>query len=864
MEENQSVQTQWVQQPNQNADQASVSMQIQELLVKQQQYQQQYNQLVDYVKQTPNLPIDQANQIQSQLNHLNTLFVEWKQKLQALWYNQVQVNKPTEVKSWSKNNFSFKKLAIGCGVVLLLILWWFVITLISLKNNPDALLWIWISAASAKTILQLFAGLIFWSIVILTLWLVVSNIYRLVTVKNQSKLKNIGWLMWGLLGVAAFGVLMWLSFTEIWKINVEEKQINYDAVQPYLVWKVSDRDNINEFFKFPYDKDGESGIAYPLIAPSEMSFMLVWAEFLRRDSENINWIKPISVTLSCGNKQWQELELSESIDSILNWAFIPFKWTCLYGEKWKYSYSINVKYKNDKWDTLTKSESIWELDFTSEIQIIQSKNRKLPSNWEFILWKAPAKISIDTTQVFRDFGLGSYNVIWDLDWDNSTDRENQVSFEFTYKIPQVYYPAVKFTDLSDFIYVFPIRVEQSDVPICDVKLENLPWTTKYNIYTEFVDNTPESNIKSYSYTILNDTTSSVIDEIKDKWNSFSYTFPEKWNYRVEANFITIDDKQWKCESDLIQLKKESFNVQYTLLLKDQTTWKYKEMCSSQSSANNNCTQISLETIPQNFQLQLTSITPSYTTTKKVVYLDDKPLFNEDDVYNFDLLEEWTFTLKIVISDSAKWIDEEIKTIKFTVKKPDIIGKLTITSPDTQKPIDEWFEPLTVILDASKTEINIPWDEIVYFTWDFGDGEIKKNQQNGVVAHTYNYNYDKETWIFTPKVTITTKLWHTKEIVSPTILNVKKWLINIELSSTSHPTRQAQVWKSVSFQAEFDGLPETMTWDFGDWTPVQSCPTRSCAEVTHTFKEVWNYSVRLTLDFDAIQKVDSVMLFKVYE
>jgi hypothetical protein len=35
----------------------------------------------------------------------------------------------------------------------------------------------------------------------------------------------------------------------------------------------------------------------------------------------------------------------------------------------------------------------------------------------------------------------------------------------------------------------------------------------------------------------------------------------------------------------------------------------------------------------------------------------------------------------------------------------------------------------VILDASKTEVNIEGDEIIYFTWNFGDGEIKRNIQN---------------------------------------------------------------------------------------------------------------------------------------
>jgi hypothetical protein len=50
----------------------------------------------------------------------------------------------------------------------------------------------------------------------------------------------------------------------------------------------------------------------------------------------------------------------------------------------------------------------------------------------------------------------------------------------------------------------------------------------------------------------------------------------------------------------------------------------------------------------------------------------------------------------------------------------------------------------VILDASSTEVNVDGDEIVYFTWDFGDNsEIKKKQQNGVISHIYNYDYAKE-------------------------------------------------------------------------------------------------------------------------
>ena len=286
------------------------------------------------------------------------------------------------------------------------------------------------------------------------------------------------------------------------------------------------------------------------------------------------------------------------------------------------------------------------------------------------------------------------------------------------------------------------------------------------------------------------------------------------------------------------------------------------MCNSKWREYSNCTQISLDTVPQKYKLQIRSITPSSNTMKKVVYLDDVSLLNEEDAYSFDIPDEWTYILKIVTSDVSRWMQEETIEIKFTAKKPNIIGNMTVISNETRLQVSEWFEPLTVILDASKTEINVPWDEIIYFTWDFGDWEIKRNQQNWIVAHTYNFDYAKENWIFQPKVTITTKEWLTDVILWPKI-NVKKWLINVELLSVSHPSRQAGVWKDVTFSAEFDWLPEKMIRDFGDGTPIYTCQWRTCTEVVHAYKEAWLYSVKLSLEFDAVQQVDGTMDFKVY-
>lgn len=859
----------------QSAEQPSVSMQIQQLLVQQQQYQKQYNELVDYVKKTPNLPIEQVNQIKAQLDQLNALFVEWKQKLQALWYNQVQVNKPTEIKKWAKNNFSFKKLAIGCGVVLFLIFVWFFITLASLIKNPNALQWIWINASNAKIILQGFTWLLFWSIILLMIWVIVANIYRLITVKNQWKWKYILWLIWWLIWAAISWGLIILVFSWIAKIVVEVKIVEYDLVQPYLVWRVSEV--WKDEFTHPYRNENMVWIGenYPLVAPSEMAFSLRWSELERLMNKVDTDHEIVSITLSCGDRDNTVLNLSHDVDSHNRYKF---EWTCLYSEKRKYTYSVSVTYDNNYYHQRKTKTFPWKtLNFESAVTIYKtstnssSSNSKLTQlwskNWEFILWKAPAKVTIDSAQVFRDFKTEWYETEWDMDGDFTWDRVNQVNFDYSYNVPKIYYITYKFPELSDDTwYRFPVRVEQSNIPVCIVKAENFSWTTKYHIMSDFIDPSDATKISSYNYTIRNAWTNKTYDIRKNESQEINYQFPEQWTYVVILDYVTVDGRQWWCESEPIRMKKETFDIQYALLEMNPDTWKFKEICNAKSSNYNWCTKISLDTVPHTYQLQIKSITPKSNTTKKVVTLNGQSQLNENDTYTFIIPDEWVFDLKIAVSDVGRNMEEETKNIKFMAQKADIVWLLTITSAEKdekqRKPVTEWFEPLTVVLDASKTEVNVQWDEIIYFTWDFGDWEVKQNIQNWVVAHTYNYDYARENWIFQPKVKIRTRSWIEKWINWPT-LNVKKWLINVDISSVSHPSRQAPVWKEVSFSAEFDGLPERMIWDFWDGSDTVTCRWRACSEITHTFEETWLFSVKLSLEFDVVQQVDGTMDFKVY-
>jgi len=878
------VQQQSVQWQAQPVEQPSISMQIQQLLVKQQQYQQQYNQLVDYVKKTPNLPLDQVNQIKAQLDQLNALFVQWKQQLQALWYTQVQVNKPTEVKKWSVTNFSWKKVAIWCSIILLLIFAWFFITLSSLIKNPNALAWIWVYANTAKTLLQAFTGLIFWSLIILMLWVIISNIYRLITVKNQWKWKFVRWLFWWLLWAGVVWTLMWIVFWWIWKIETEVKN-DFDIIQPYLVWRVEAE--WKDEFLHPYNSEDVKGIGenYPLIAPAEMAYSLRQDKLLELTNWDLPWwYEIVGIKLLCGNKDAMSLDLNFNETDKYWWY--KFWWTCLYSEKWTYTYSIEITYDN----TVSKEKNtvkydLESLDFTSEVSIYKidrngsssnNASRKILSEkWEFRLWQAPAKITIDTNQVFRDFSTKWYEVEWDMDGDFVSDRINQSNFDYSYKMPQVYYVTYKFPEIKDNVwYRFPVRVEQSDRPICEVNVDRFPWSNKFQIATDFVDGSSASTISSYKYTVQNRATRQTLKELKDQEQKIIYEFPDKWNYVVTVDYVTVDWKQWWCESDVIQLEKEEFDIQYSLEEKESKSWDFGDVCNSQDLNYNNCTEINLETIPQTYQLKIQSITPSTNETSKAIYFEESGRWNkntnalmeDNNIYEFTITEEWIYELRIVVTDKNSWIEDATKVIKFLAKKEDVVWNLTVTSSEKdtkeRKPISEGFSPLTVILDASKTEINIPWDEIVYFTRDFWDGEVKKNQQNWVVSHTYNYDYSKENGIFTPKVTITTLQWHTKEIVWPK-LNVKKWLVSLDLQSFTHPSRQAPVNSNVAFLAEFDWLPEQMVRDFWDGTPVETCKWRNCAEINHTFTKQWIFTIKVSLDFDAIQQVEKTMDFKVY-
>lgn len=103
-----------------------------------------------------------------------------------------------------------------------------------------------------------------------------------------------------------------------------------------------------------------------------------------------------------------------------------------------------------------------------------------------------------------------------------------------------------------------------------------------------------------------------------------------------------------------------------------------------------------------------------------------------------------------------------------------------------------FSPFTVTLDASATKLNDAQDEIAYFSWDFGDGQVKKNLSSSVIKHTYVYNSETNSGVYLPSVSVFTKSGRSATFSLDKPIIVNKQLVKLNLYSSSHPTQEARM------------------------------------------------------------------------
>lgn len=723
------------------------------------------------------------------------------------------------IKKWSK--ISPVAFGIGCGLFGFIVIWAISGILYMALQNPDQFKGI-IGIDGIRSGLRLFTGLFFWLLFLGGFVWGIFNLYKLITTKTGSKIKYVLWIIISvaLLSGSVFG---WISSFR--KINelIDTSGANNSLLLPYIQFKDKQR-YISEW--------------YPIIAPTKISYGVNEVLLQRFISTNFSTKTVNTLVLDCGNDR-QKLNYNASLKQ--------FDGQCLYTKKWDYMISL-ITNTTDKSTNITTDEvtQLGPLAIVTEISIT-------PSVWEItfndagdeiIIGKAPTKLEFNSDKIFSDLKLDQYNIKRDLDDDGVFDRENTTIFSRQFRKPQVqkiYYTLPDIGTYGSLIYEIDFRVQQNDVPICIIDSKQNDKTLNYTITTSFDDTS--RGISSYLYQVKNLSTGKSTPIPWTRKNIFDYTFAGKGDYVITLEYLTDDGKKWNCESDTIEVWSSSFNVNYSLSYKWPNDSKW-ESFNSQASGQ----QISLQNdaiisrvLPARIQIKINSIVPQSSNTQTEVMLDNQKIQTPDGAtYELTLQNATHEQITITVNDAITKASSTI-TIPITIIQKDIIGELQ-AFPDTVG-----TSPFEVTLDASTTTLTDKDDEIIYFSWDYGDGKKLENSSQARTTHTYTYNDSTDSGTYNPSVTITTKKWKKTTFSLNKPILVKKPAIVSKIIIESHPAQIADVGESVQFTLETDGNINKIQWDFGNGEQLE-CEDRSCANVPMFFYTAGTYTIKATTTY----------------
>ena len=800
--------------------------QIKTLTDQQQQIQSKYQELKALYawESDQKLNIEQKQQVEVQLKKLSDLYTQNKQTLALLSTNidgekQVQINKNVVVKQQKKNKkVSFRWLMLGCAVLFIFIVGWLAAVFYYLIQNPNQLSSVGIDPQTATQLLQTFATIFFGLLFFASLGMLITNFYRLTTSKNKSKIWYILWIiLWFI--VLVWTLIWWSQVLNILKnIEVDDFIDSNSILNVY--WENVLPNSINESIQTEYQPRDSS--RYPLIAPANIAYKINETIFTKKIIPQLWNVNVTKAVLDCGNGQ--ELAIGEWYASV---------WACMYQDKWNYPLKLLLTYVNNETaEQMTQEVEAWELSINSQINIRTNQWPVEFSKNEIIAGTNPIKVTYDASDIFTDFQLPEYKIIWDANWDWIADKSDLSTYTHLYTWAGKYYVKVKYPKLSDHLYVFPLRVEQSDVPVAQISYTAIN-ETEYNVSAKFFDTNPD--ISEYVFTILDKRTNKKIDTLTSQSQSINYTFPWDGVYAVQMSFITQEWKQGISESEDIVIWWSEFQIIYDVSIKTPSKPQFEKI----DNAGNEW-DIILSEIPTILKLEINKIIPTSPTIKTQVLVDGTPIVSTDSTFQTTIDTSKDYNIKIIVTDPNRDTKTE-QEIKVSVNRDDIVWNLLIT-PDTV-----WVSPFEVKFDASTTTINDPQDEIVYFTWDFGDWEVKENLSQAIISHTYNYNFESENGTFYPKVIILTKKGRELVIWSGSMILVQKPNIVLDITIDSHPAQIASAWEKIDISLDIDWLPDSIVRDFGNWNTLE-CGGRECTESSQIYNTLWEYTIEAKVTY----------------
>lgn len=758
-----------------------------------------------------NQPKDTNNQWwQNSSNVVNSPISTW----QAIQQRQIPKK---QVKQWKK--LSFKAFMIGCFIVwlFLLVAWWLVIY--SLMQSQTTLESYWIDRESLRKLLIFFSTLFFGIVFFISFIMLLVNIYRLATVQVW-KWKHIVWSSISFVFLSMSLLFGTLVFNKISQLRPANEIRTNNIVDAFLLWW--------SWFEYLY-------WSVRSIAPLEMNYKFNIDSFMKREWAKIWSSSNITkVSMECGNNKTLSLNM-------WTWKFL---WSCLYLNKWGYNIKLNYAFINNQWTEIFDSLDLWEITVDAEIEVqVEDWKLQLSDNLdELLVWIAPARVTFNANKIFSDLKIpGKPEINWDLNWDGKLDSTNILS-RYIYDSAQLYNVVFTLPQINkDFQYLIRLRVNQSDIPECVLTVaENKLW---HRIQAQ-VDKT--YTIKEYNYDLIDISTWEIVDSFKKSTPSTVYKIKTNWKYEIRLTAVTSDNKKSSCKSSVIDTTVWEYKTQFDILSKLREQREYQKVILENG-------KVIVDTIPMDFRLNIKSIVWSQWNELIKVMLNDEEVDEvSSDSYEFSIDESQDKTLSILIIDE-QWRESKTQ-VEFEVAETPLIWVMK-ASPQT------WEDPLMVELDASTSQINDPDDEIIYFTWNFGDWQVMKNVSVWKVNHKYSFDLEKQSWIYYPTVEIFTKKWHNQIVKLKNPIIVKRQEREVRISFDSHPTQTASTNSPVKFSVITDWNVKKVSWDFGDWK-VYNCDWRECMTATSSYDKDWMFNVTVTVeytDYPSISKTEKIKI-----
>lgn len=740
-----------------------------------------------------------------------------------------------QVKKGSR--ISPKFFLIGCGVFFLFFLGIVYAGLYYAVTSSEFLQTIGLAIEDVKNILIIFAVLFFGILFFVGFYVLVLNVYRLVTIKERKALHGIG-TVFGIIILALTIVLGTLSITRIralsgtTKIQTDQLALPYVVTADKAIW-------VNE--------------GVPLIAPMKMKYQLNKDQFDRNILPDLAGNQVASFVLNCGNGQ--QLEGNNQMHLSANSYFAEH---CLYMNKGDYPVTLEVNYFNRSTnEQQSKTYELYTVTIPAEISIstLDDKPTLNDKKTEYILGVAPVTAQLRAQRLFTDLSLDTDTIVWDTDGDGVADVNDNASFDLpltTSKLHTINYklPGLP-TKFKDVWLTFDLRVLESTLAKCAITIEEIEGK-KYRFKPQFDELV---TISKYTYLIYDKQLDTLVDKIDANKDILTYTFRQGGQYEISMMYFTPEAQKGSCNAEDLVVGFTWNQVAFTLKYKQDASAPFVSLSGSTDVKLDEPNQtIKVNILPATLEFTITDIFPD-KTAKVAVYFDGKQIFEErDDVYELNIgalgkkpLEFRVTTAQGKVSSQEYTIDISRASVSALIKADPVVGE----------------DPLEVVLDASVSPLYDEEDEIVYFTWDFGDGKTLQNVSQGKVTHTYVFDQTKQQGEYYPSVTVKTRkgFTDTYRMTEPIIVKRQQKVVNISLDS--HPTQQAKVGDAVLVSVETDGVITRIDWDFGN-TKTMGCDDRSCANTATSFDTPGEYVIRAEIQYQNESPVTARVKIKVFE